>query len=572
MGIKKIIMNKELKNKIIDYTIIFVFTLLVFYNFFLNRIYVGNDLTYHLNRIIGCADAFKEGQILPKIYPYTNNGFGYASPLFYCDLFLYPFSLLYILGADAVISYKVCVIFYTLLGNIFIYIIIKEETNNRVISLLSVLLYLTANYHLQNIFIRSSLGEVIAMTFVPLAIHSIYKILVKHEDWWIYLGISFSLLVMSHLITTLLYGIFFFVMIIVFIIINRKDKQLIKKSLITILKGTILALLLTAWYLLPMLEQLHSQEFWLSYNENELVYSNQSLEAIFRFNVVDNIKDFEMNNYASAGLFLIILAIISVIIKNNKYVTIIFSFCIVLYLIILGIIPGSYLKYIQFYSRLYVVTIPMFIICVINFLISNENRKYAILVLVCGLIYGGINTFKLNDQLINNGDYYLNNSATLNEINNVKTYLFDLDYNHDELSGAEYLPFTTNINYNTFSKTIKYIDEDGNLYDYIDDYERSYTSITFEYNDENNRALLLPLSYYKGYKTYELINGNWEEKELVYSPTYKLLVVDTEVGKHTYNVRYVGTRLQMFSLICSSISLIYVILKINLNKSLNGKI
>ena len=32
------------------------------------------DLTFHLNRITGLSNAFEEGQILPKIYPYANYG------------------------------------------------------------------------------------------------------------------------------------------------------------------------------------------------------------------------------------------------------------------------------------------------------------------------------------------------------------------------------------------------------------------------------------------------------------------------------------------------------------------
>ena len=186
-------------------------------------VFKDQDLTFHLNRFVGLAKAFEEGQILPKIYPYTNNGFGYASPLFYCDLFLYPFGILNHFGVPAVYCYKLCVFIYTLMGNLIVYFILKKETGRNDISLIGVLLYFSANYHLQNIFIRNALGEILAMTFIPLVVYAIYKVLVKKEDCFIFLGVSFSLLVMAHLITTLLYGIFFFCMIIVFIIINRKD-------------------------------------------------------------------------------------------------------------------------------------------------------------------------------------------------------------------------------------------------------------------------------------------------------------------------------------------------------------
>ena len=94
--------------------------------FFDTKISVSHDLTFHLNRFVGLANAFEEGQILPKIYPYANYGFGYASPLFYCDLFLYPFGILYHFGLSAIWCYKLCVLFYTILGNIFVYLIFKK--------------------------------------------------------------------------------------------------------------------------------------------------------------------------------------------------------------------------------------------------------------------------------------------------------------------------------------------------------------------------------------------------------------------------------------------------------------
>ncbi len=46
-----------------------------------------HDTCFHLSRIEGLAQSFKDGIYMPRIYPYKNNNFGYASPLFYCDFF-----------------------------------------------------------------------------------------------------------------------------------------------------------------------------------------------------------------------------------------------------------------------------------------------------------------------------------------------------------------------------------------------------------------------------------------------------------------------------------------------------
>ena len=215
--------NKKTEN-IIEVFLCLIFTCIVLFSYFNESITVlqSQDLTYHINRFIGLSKAFEEGQILPKIYPYSNNGFTYGAPLFYCDLFLYPFAIMYHFGLGAVLCFKFCVLFYSFLGNLFVYFIFKKETDNKLISFIGTILYLTSNYHLQNVLIRSALGEILAMTFIPLVLHSIYKILIKHENCFVYLGVSFSILLMCHLISSLLYGIFFFVMIIIFIILNRQ--------------------------------------------------------------------------------------------------------------------------------------------------------------------------------------------------------------------------------------------------------------------------------------------------------------------------------------------------------------
>ena len=43
---------------------------------------IGHDTFFHLSRIQGLAESISRGDWFPAVYPYKNNGFGYASPLF----------------------------------------------------------------------------------------------------------------------------------------------------------------------------------------------------------------------------------------------------------------------------------------------------------------------------------------------------------------------------------------------------------------------------------------------------------------------------------------------------------
>ena len=538
------------KKTSIDILICILMTCLCLFSFFDTKIIVSHDLTFHLNRVVGLANAFEEGQILPKIYPYANNGFGYATPLFYCDLFLYPFAILYHFGLSAVWCYKTCVLFYTILGNIFVYLIFKKETDNRKLSLFTSFLYLTCNYHLMNIFVRGALGEILAMAFVPLVLYAIYRVLIKHEDCFIFLGISFSLLVQSHLISSLLYGIFFFCMIIVFLIMNRKDFSLIKKTIITILKGTIIALLLCAWYLLPMFEQMQSQVFWLTLNGeiNTIKTTTQSIKEVFTVS---------SNAFVpSVGIVFVVLNILYLFVKKEKYFTIIYIYTIILYLIILGIIPGIYLNVIQFYFRLYIVIFPLSIIISLYVL---DNIKYKQITVILIMVFLVFSVFSINLQTMKNGEYYLYNNASIDKINSVLNFKYNLDYNHDELGGAEYLPYTEYVDYNNDSLAIKYFDKNNDAVDYVYEYDRNFSSIEFVCDNERELELLLPLSYYKGYKAYELINGKWENIDVLCNQKYKEVSILSDIGEHMYKIKYENTVVQKVTLLVSSATLLVLI-------------
>ena len=541
------------KETIIDILICVLMTCICLFSFFDSKIIVNisQDITFHLNRFVGLANAFEEGQILPKIYPYANNGFGYATPLFYCDLFLYPFAILYHFGLSVVWCYKLCVLFYTTLGNIFIYLIFKKETNNRKLSLLASFLYLTCSYHLLNIFIRGALGEILAMTFVPLVLYAIYRILVKHEDCFIFLGISFSLLVQSHLISSLLYGIFFFCMIVVFLIMNRKDFSLIKKTIITIIKVTTLALLLCAWYLLPMFEQMYSQTFWLSVN-SQYNNINTTIQP-----VSDLIRSSSYKFIPGIGIVLVLFNILYLLVKKNKYITIIIIYILFMYLIIFGLIPGTILNVAQFYFRFYIVIFPLSIIVMLYVL---SELKYKNILIVFSILILFTNAVVTNIKMMNDGEYYLNNNATINEVNSITSYKYNLDYNHDELGGAEYLPYTEYMDYNNDLLAIKYIDKNKQMIDYIYEYDRHFSSIEFICDNEDELELLLPLSYYKGYKAYEMIDGVYKNIDISINEKYKLIVVSSTSGRHKYKVIYENTTIQQVSLIASFIALGTIIL------------
>lgn len=530
------------------------------------------DLTFHLNRITGLSNAFEEGQILPKIYPYANYGFGYATPLFYCDIFLYPFALLYHFGLPVVICYKLCIFIYTLIGTLLIFYVSNRIFGNYKVSIVCTLVYLFANYHIQNVFVRAALGEILAMTFIPLVLLSFYEILVLKRDRYILLGISFSLLVMSHLISSLLYGILFLVLIIIFIVLNRKKRDVIKNMLLTIIKGTILAMLLCAWYLLPMFEQMMDQKFWLNANanNNNLISGAQNPLTILKMFAVSNLKGFDIVNETNLGVFTFILISLYLFIKKNNYINILLAIMFAIYMIVIGTIPTPpVLDVIQFLFRFYIVLFPLSVL-IIGYNLSNIKYKYLNVILLSFILFSIYNIY-LTKIFIDSCDYKLINSATIEDVNNIEASADEnLDYDRDELGGAEYLPLTVNMNYKTENSSIKIIDSSGNKVEYDWNYDRNFSSILYTYSDDVDRELIFPLSYYKGYKAYEIIDNQKVSIPVYNYDLYKLVSINAESGEHMYLITYEGTDIQHFSLIISSASFVIIIIYEIIKKTNNG--
>ena len=156
--------------------------------------------------------------------------------------------------------------------------------------------------------------------------------------------------------------------------------------------------------------------------------------------------------------------------------------------------------------------------------------------------------------MINDGEYYLNNNATVDEINSVTNFKYNLDYNHDELGGAEYLPYTEYMNYKDDSLAIKFLDKNNAMIDYIYEYDKHFTSIEFTCDNQEDVELLLPLSYYKGYKAYEFIEKEYKTIDVSSDKKYKLVELYSSKGSHTYKVTYEGTVVQKETLVISTLS------------------
>lgn len=219
-----------------------------------NTVYYGHDLDFHINRIVSLANGLSQGQFPVRIYTDMLNGYGYASPLFYSDTFLYIPAILYILKVPLGMCYQIYILVNNVFTILFSYLCFKSIFGDNEYVLLGVYVYTLAPYRLINIYTRAAVGEFTAMTFMPLVIWGLWNIYTKDK---VVIRDSFPLIIglfgiiQSHVISTVMVGVF----IIFFCIIEWK-KTFQKTRFWILIKAALMTLMINAAFLVPMLDSM----------------------------------------------------------------------------------------------------------------------------------------------------------------------------------------------------------------------------------------------------------------------------------------------------------------------------
>ena len=515
----------------------------------------GHDGVFHIGRLVGICEGFKDGQVIPRIYPEFNNNFGYGTPLFYCDLFLYPFAILYYFGVPLIISFKLMLIFYTLLSVVIVFVVLKRMFKNSDAAVfIGTILYSFANYHIMDLHVRLALGEIFAITFIPLVIYAIYSILVENKNAWFLLGISFSLLLFSHNLSFALYCVLFAVLLIIYFIYNLKTKKKLK-TFLTVFKGTILAILLSSWFLLPMLEQTLSQDFlFQGYGRYyDLSSSITPLkELINPLNIIiKNGGSFADN--VGPGISLLTLFVICFFIRKIDYIKVLLFISLVLLLMVTGIIPiyryNSVFGILQFVFRLYILIFPLLVI-IAAYVISHIKKKWLLIALTIFIILTSaisiISCYR--NYYFNASISYYTNDTSEEDLFADKLFVDD-GYNYGQMMAKDYLPAGMELDYYAYPRHIREMLDEYTYNEIIYDYEitEEGSAMSFAYDFVDDKLLMLPKTYYKGYQVFLTEGPEWIKLDTINLPNYRLVGFVAPSGQHSVLLKYSGTLIQKIS-------------------------
>ena len=534
-------------------TLLYVFVVVILILFFTVR---GDDFHFHMMRIHAIADEYRANgfSAFPiRIYSTVLDGYGYACPMFYGDIFLHPFSILTLFGVSVLNGYRlmkasVLTVTYIITKNVS-----KKLYGNSTYADIFVAIYIISATVYGNAT-GSAIGRSFAMMFVPLAMAGLYMILYKRFEYdWLVLGTAVAGLLFSNVLDCL---ICVFALGVIFLFNLRiLDKQ----KFLKLAKAILVFIGLTLWFVLPMIEQMNSQSFFvtskkISQGKNDLSQYTVPFMGIFvpakvykKILYVCNMDSSGIIAYMNDLLVFIFICIVSL----KKYKDIKKDYFIKAMLVLLiGFVwfqtrffPFEKLKFfvgtLQFPYRVRIVMAVMAsFICVKLFEISQSKRiiisillmsVYFICLTCMTTVGAGI------ARAVLNGEKYMDYSYAMNDI-----------------MGAEYLPeklmrddyrYDTNILKNHQNKVIC-TDSEVSA-----DFKRfnNYSQMNFRNNNGKNK-FEIPIIIYKGYEATYSDSG---EVLSINSSKNGLIEISSDRKSASVEIKYVGTTIQHISEIIS---------------------
>ena len=271
-------MKKYLKNRENRITLIFfIITMIAAVSPLISRYCInGHDLDYHLLRIENLKEGILIGRPFMKVNTLFFGGAGYASSLFYSDLFMHIPALLRVFHVSIGKSFHIYTAIIFVLSYISTFYCVWKMSFSKFAGCVAAILLTLCPYHMDDMVVRTACGENAAFIFLPLAIYGIFNVIYEEMDKpWVF-GLGFAGLIVTHPATFVMM-VFTGAFAMLFNIrkLVGQPRVIVKTGIISLL-----ALFITSYQWLPMLEQFANAQFYVSNNWTDLLDASVSFSEV----------------------------------------------------------------------------------------------------------------------------------------------------------------------------------------------------------------------------------------------------------------------------------------------------
>lgn len=236
----------------------------------------GDDWGFHLLRVEGLISGLRDGQFPVRIQGNWLRGYGYAVSVFYSDLFMVIPMLFRMIGFTVSTTCQMFLTVINLATLLIAYQCFYRVFKNRSIGAVTAILYTLNTYRIHNIYMRSAIGETLAMIFLPLMFYGFYRIFTedcKQKNYrknWLLLTIGLTGIIQSHVLTCEMLA---FCILLLCILLYKK--VFVKETFLELCKTVAATLLLNLWYLLPFADYLMNGKFNVGHIETMTIKEAQ---------------------------------------------------------------------------------------------------------------------------------------------------------------------------------------------------------------------------------------------------------------------------------------------------------
>jgi uncharacterized membrane protein len=491
-------------------------------------------------------DALRQG-IFPNYMDYSNvDGYGYFTKGFYCDVVLLPFALIG-LFTSTYIAYDAMIFTMTVLCGVFTYHAVRVIYKSSYAASTGAILYTFAIYRLYDVYQRAALGEALSFTFLPLIFLGLYHIIKGDYKKWYILAAGYSLLIFTHVISSVL---MFVTLLIILIIYYRPMIKEPERTGYLFLAGAV-TVATTAYFIFPAVEQLTSNTFLYS-GAGAAGYGKAGFDLVF-WGLVSGIIYPDKAIWSGVGIMLILVISLRLFIKNKKSdalksvnIGVMIGICFIVAssrIFPWGTFPFSLIGFIQYPWRLYEFASYFFAIAGAYYLAQLFVKNKFRIIVFAVIVVATMVTAYIHSE----------NYKHLYSIKALQIYPGDSDENpafgnRYHLIGGEYFPERIlSIDYIYYrGERVEFKNEDTQ----ISNLRRNKNVTSFDAEIHSPDSLSLPLLYYKGY--HATLNG--VDLPVEQSPAGLVQVAVDKSGR--VEAYYKGTMIQWLSFYISIISIL----------------